>query len=184
MVRLSALHIGSRYPSQDIFLVLISVRGWVNTRVIVWPEGLCQWKNTMTPSGIGPCTQPFKLRYRLDHVCPWARPHLRTCIRTRRKTSPAQSMNNLYTLLKFLWHRKARVFCFFHLQIYVNTWQLPIIWYMSGAHCQNWRLVANMVCEVTVGSIMRHSCLSGVNSREAYINLLKPTGCVHQRFKN
>jgi hypothetical protein len=63
---------------KEIFLVLISVRGWVDPSIIARPEGLCQWKNPVPPSEIETTTVRFvaqclqhctqALRYRVPHT--------------------------------------------------------------------------------------------------------------------
>jgi len=51
MVGLSALKSSWLYPPK-LFLVFISVRGWVEPMAFVRPEWLCQWKVSMIPAGI------------------------------------------------------------------------------------------------------------------------------------
>jgi len=55
------------YP-QEISLVLFSVRGWINTKDIVQPGVLSQWKIPVTPLGVEPAT--FRLVPQYHRVPP------------------------------------------------------------------------------------------------------------------
>jgi hypothetical protein len=138
-VRLSALCTSHSLPPGR-YVVLSSVRGWVDNRAIMPLEGLCQLKNPVTSSGIKPTT--FQLIVHAKHNIWWYKNQtfMKTdatcCLLNNSNTLRFLKTENIYHITLNMRHTFYTFFPCWKKEVRLKFEECAPFWFFPKTHIQ------------------------------------------------